>query len=77
MFMDEFKTYVRKKSKPDPKRRCFRCQGLGMASCLPCGGQGRVLKSKDRLGRPIYGRCDACYGTRTRRCSSCSGEGFV
>ena len=75
--MDKFTPYERKKPKPEPKRRCHRCQGSGQAACVTCGGQGRVVKSKDNLGKPIYGRCDACYGTRTRRCSSCSGEGFI
>lgn len=75
--MDSYTHYKRKKPKPDPKRRCHRCHGSGQSSCISCGGQGRVVKTKDHLGQPIFGRCDACYGTRTRRCTSCSGEGFI
>ena len=60
--MDKYKHHERKKPKPDPKRRCHRCHGSGQATCVTCGGQGRVLKGKDRLGREYWIRFGVFLG---------------
>lgn len=67
----------RKPKTPYVKQRCHRCRGSGRAPCPICQGTGRVFKGKDRLGTPLYDRCDGCLGARTRVCSHCSGEGFA
>jgi len=75
--MDKYRHYARITRDADPKRRCHRCYGNGRATCPTCGGQGRVMKGKDRLSRALFDRCNACYGTRTCICANCSGEGFI
>lgn len=58
-------------------RRCHRCNGSGEAPCPICFGSGRVLKGRDRLGKPNMERCDGCLGRRTTKCSFCGSVGFV
>ena len=67
----------RKTKPPHVKQRCHRCRGSGRAPCPICQGTGQVFKTKDRLGAPVFGRCDGCFGAKTRICAHCSGEGFA
>ncbi len=59
------------------KRRCHRCHGSGSANCVTCNGTGRMYKGRDYHGHAVMGTCEGCFGTRFRRCSYCSGEGFA
>lgn len=67
----------RKTEASQVKRRCHRCQGTGREPCQICGGAGQIAKGKDVFGNTQYGRCDGCFGNKSRRCTACSGEGFI
>ncbi len=71
-------TYApRKKQALYVKRRCHRCAGTGHAPCPICSGSGQAIKGKDFNGRLQFGRCDGCFGNKTRLCSACNGEGMA
>lgn len=67
----------RKKQMQHVKRKCHRCHGSGRAPCQICGGSGQVAQGRDDRGGPKFGRCEGCFGTKTRRCLMCSGTGFA
>lgn len=60
-----------------PMLRCHRCRGFGRSACEICRSTGQVLRGVDRLGKPMFDRCNGCYGTRSSRCAHCGGGGFI
>ena len=60
---------------PHQKLRCHRCLGSGRAPCQICRGRGEDIVGYDLNGQPRLQTCSGCYGTRTRLCSYCGGEG--
>lgn len=75
--MIEFERKYRAPKAEPVKRRCHRCHGSGRSTCPSCGGQGRIVTSRNPLAGPEYTRCSACFGNKTRRCSTCAGEGLM
>ncbi len=66
-----------RKPKPEPlKRRCHRCAATGFCACGACGGSGKIATSRNVFGEPNFVRCSACFGRKTRRCTTCAGIGF-
>ena len=66
-----------KKQVPYVKRRCHRCHGTGRAPCQFCNGSGQVAKGRDKFGNALFERCVGGFGTKSRRCTVCGGEGFA